>query len=35
VASPRRAADELGFRAQVSFDDGMHEFATAPLRSAP
>ncbi len=35
VASPRRAADELGFRAQVSFDDGMHEFATAPLRPAP
>ena len=35
VASPRRAADELGFRAQVSFGDGMQEFATAPLRPAP
>lgn len=32
VASPQRAADELGFRAQVSFADGIREFATAPLR---
>jgi dTDP-L-rhamnose 4-epimerase len=32
VASPARAADELGFTAQVAFDDGMREFATAPLR---
>jgi dTDP-L-rhamnose 4-epimerase len=35
VASPARAAAELGFRAQVSFADGMREFATAPLRPAP
>ncbi|GAC1444368.1 MAG: NAD-dependent epimerase/dehydratase family protein [Mycobacteriales bacterium] len=33
VASPARATAELGFSAQVSFDDGMREFATAPLRS--
>ncbi len=32
VASPDRARDELGFTAQVSFEDGMREFATAPLR---
>ena len=32
VASPQRAADELGFRAQVAFADGVREFATAPLR---
>ena len=32
VASPQRAADELGFRAEVSFADGVREFATAPLR---
>jgi dTDP-L-rhamnose 4-epimerase len=32
-ASPDRAADELGFRAEVTFADGMHEFRTAPLRS--
>jgi len=32
VASPRRAAEELGFTAQVGFADGMREFATAPLR---
>jgi dTDP-L-rhamnose 4-epimerase len=35
VASPSRAETELGFRAQVSFEDGMREFATAPLRAAP
>jgi len=35
VASPARAEAELGFRAQVSFADGMREFATAPLRPAP
>ena len=34
VASPRRAAAELGFRAKVSFTDGVREFATAPLREA-
>ena len=33
VASPRRAADELGFVAQVGFADGMREFASAPLRA--
>jgi dTDP-L-rhamnose 4-epimerase len=32
VASPARAAAELGFRAQVPFADGVREFATAPLR---
>ena len=30
VASPRRAADALGFVAEVSFDAGMAEFAGAP-----
>ena len=33
VASPDRAAAELGFRAQTSFEDGVREFATAPLRA--
>ena len=32
VASPQRAREELGFAAQVAFEDGMREFATAPLR---
>ena len=32
VASSARAAQELGFRADVSFEAGMREFATAPLR---
>ncbi len=32
VASPERAATDLGFRAQVSFADGVTEFATSPLR---
>ena len=32
VASPQKAADELDFRAEVSFADGVREFATAPLR---
>ncbi|WP_433412032.1 NAD-dependent epimerase/dehydratase family protein [Microtetraspora malaysiensis] len=31
VASPDRAAAELGFRARVGFAAGMREFATAPL----
>jgi dTDP-L-rhamnose 4-epimerase len=35
VASPVRVQDELGYRAGVSFADGMREFATAPLRPAP
>ena len=32
VASPDRAAEELGFRAIVDPDDGLRAFATAPLR---
>jgi dTDP-L-rhamnose 4-epimerase len=32
VASPTRAARELGFRARIGFADGMTEFARAPLR---
>ena len=32
VASPERAASVLGFRAEVSFADGMRAFAVAPLR---
>jgi len=32
VASPRRAADELGFRAAIAPDEGLPAFATAPLR---
>ncbi|MDQ2812213.1 MAG: NAD-dependent epimerase/dehydratase family protein [Actinomycetota bacterium] len=32
VASPARAARELGFRAQTRFDEGLAEFAHAPLR---
>ncbi|WP_442945760.1 NAD-dependent epimerase/dehydratase family protein [Nonomuraea sp. LPB2021202275-12-8] len=31
VAAPHRAEAELGFRAQIGFDEGMREFATAPL----
>ena len=34
VAAPDRARADLGFSAQVSFHDGMREFATAPLRAA-
>lgn len=34
VASPRRAADVLGFRAGVSFADGIKAFASDPLRAA-
>ncbi len=33
-ASPARAAAQLGFQAAVTFDDGMHEFATTELRSS-
>jgi dTDP-L-rhamnose 4-epimerase len=32
VASPDRAARDLGFRAQIRFAEGMAEFAHAPLR---
>jgi dTDP-L-rhamnose 4-epimerase len=32
VASPERARVDLGFRAGVSFEAGVAEFATAPLR---
>jgi len=32
-ASPDRAADVLGFRAAIGFDDGIREFVTAPLRA--
>lgn len=33
VADPARAAQVLGFEAAIGFDDGMTEFATAPLRA--
>jgi len=32
VASPEKGRDELGFTAQVRPDQGLQEFATAPLR---
>lgn len=32
VASPELARDQLGFQARIGFDEGMAEFATAPLR---
>jgi dTDP-L-rhamnose 4-epimerase len=32
VASPRRAAEQLGFRAEVAPEAGLTAFATAPLR---
>jgi dTDP-L-rhamnose 4-epimerase len=32
VASPQRAADGLGFRATITPETGLREFATAPLR---
>jgi dTDP-L-rhamnose 4-epimerase len=35
VASPLLAEKELGFRAQVAFEEGMRAFATDPLRPAP
>ena len=34
TASSERIAHELGWRARVGFDEGMAEFATAPLRAA-
>jgi dTDP-L-rhamnose 4-epimerase len=33
VASPLRAAQDLGFRASIGFHEGMIEFAAAPLRA--
>jgi len=33
-ASAERASEELGFRAEIPFDEGMAEFATAPLRAS-
>ncbi|MDQ4052828.1 MAG: NAD-dependent epimerase/dehydratase family protein [Actinomycetota bacterium] len=32
VASPERAKRELGFTAEITPDDGLRDFATAPLR---
>ncbi len=32
VASPRRAAEHLGFRAQVTPEEGLRQFASDPLR---
>jgi dTDP-L-rhamnose 4-epimerase len=34
VASSERAAGELGFTAQISFEAGVRRFATAPLRGS-
>jgi dTDP-L-rhamnose 4-epimerase len=34
TASSDRLRTELGWRARIGFDDGMREFATAPLRAA-
>jgi dTDP-L-rhamnose 4-epimerase len=31
-ASTQRAADELGFSAEIPFAEGIEEFAAAPLR---
>ncbi|MEV0826701.1 NAD-dependent epimerase/dehydratase family protein [Nonomuraea rubra] len=31
VAAPHKAGSELGFHARIGFDEGMKEFATAPL----
>jgi dTDP-L-rhamnose 4-epimerase len=33
VADPGKAAAVLGFRAEVTFTEGIHEFAKAPLRA--
>ncbi|MEU4836335.1 NAD-dependent epimerase/dehydratase family protein [Streptosporangium sp. NPDC023615] len=35
VASPGKARAELGFRAGIGFEEGVREFATAPLGAAP
>jgi dTDP-L-rhamnose 4-epimerase len=34
TASSERLRTELGWSPSMSFDDGMREFATAPLRAA-
>jgi dTDP-L-rhamnose 4-epimerase len=34
VASPRKAAEDLGFVAEIPFEEGMAEFARAPQRLA-
>jgi dTDP-L-rhamnose 4-epimerase len=34
-ASAERAAGELGFAAQIGFEEGMQDFADAPLRDPP
>jgi dTDP-L-rhamnose 4-epimerase len=34
VAAPTRAAERLGFEAVIRFEDGVADFATAPLRSS-
>ena len=34
VADPARAAELLGFRAGITLEEGMAEFAHAPLRDA-
>ncbi len=34
VGSPRKAAERLGFVAEIGFDQGMADFARAPLRAA-
>ncbi|MCX6500515.1 MAG: NAD-dependent epimerase/dehydratase family protein [Arthrobacter sp.] len=34
TASSERIKDELGWSAMIGFDDGMREFATAPLRGS-
>ncbi len=34
-ASAARAEEALGFRAEIAFSEGVKEFASAPLRSAP
>jgi dTDP-L-rhamnose 4-epimerase len=34
TADPARAAEVLGYRAQVSFAEGITRFATDPLRAA-
>ena len=34
TASSERLRTELGWTPAVSFDEGMREFATAPLRAA-